>query len=154
MPTNLPPDFFEAEKQYRQASTTQEKIACLEEMLSIVPKHKGTDHLRADLRRRLAKLKTQTPSRKSSSRQVSSFHVDKEGAGQVAVVGTTNVGKSALVAALTNAQPEVAEAPYTTWTASPGMIRLAAARPIRLATSSTGGRSVMHGVSATAMAPP
>jgi ribosome-interacting GTPase 1 len=122
MPTNLPPDYFAVEKEYRQASSPEEKIACLEEMLSIVPKHKGTDHLRADLRRRLAKLKAATQSRKGSSRQTSAYHIDKEGAGQVAVLGLPNVGKSTLVAALTNATPEVAPHPFTTRTPTPGMM--------------------------------
>lgn len=122
MPTNLPPDYFEAEKQYRQATSPQEKIACLEEMLSIVPKHKGTDHLRADLRRRLSKLKTASQTRKSASKQTSAFHFDREGDSQVAIVGLTNVGKSSLVAALTNATPQVAGYPYTTWTPTPGMM--------------------------------
>jgi len=54
MPTNLPPQYFGAEKNYREAKTAPEKIAALEEMLAIMPKHKGTDHLRADLRRRIA----------------------------------------------------------------------------------------------------
>ncbi len=57
MPTNLPPDYFHVEARYREATTVEEKIACLEEMLSIIPKHKGTDRLRGDLRRKLAKLK-------------------------------------------------------------------------------------------------
>jgi len=123
MPTNLPPDYFEAEKQFRQASTTREKIAWLEEMLSIMPKHKGTDHLRADLRRRLARLRAESTTRKSSAGgRASAFHIDKEGAGQVAVVGVTNVGKSSLVAALTNAEPEISPSPYTTWTPTPGMM--------------------------------
>lgn len=121
MPTNLPPDYFAVEKEYRQATSPEAKIACLEEMLSIVPKHKGTDHLRADLRRRLAKLKTSAQSRKGS-RQTSAFHIDKEGAGQVVVLGLPNVGKSALIAALTNATPKVAPQPFTTWTPTPGMM--------------------------------
>ena len=58
MPTNLPPDYFAVEKRYRAAQSPKEKIELIEEMLSIVPKHKGTDHLRADLRRRLSKLKS------------------------------------------------------------------------------------------------
>ena len=49
MPANLPPDYFEADKRFREAKTHREKIACLEEMLTIMPKHKGTDKLRADL---------------------------------------------------------------------------------------------------------
>jgi len=56
MPTNLPPDYFEVEKRYRKASDPAEKAALLEEMYSLVPKHKGTDHLRADLRRQLSRL--------------------------------------------------------------------------------------------------
>jgi len=124
MPTNLPPDYYDVEKQYRAASTPQEKIGYLEEMLSIIPKHKGTDHLRAELRRKLSKLKTSAQSsKKGVSRRESSFRIDREGAGQVVVVGPANVGKSALVVALTNATPEVSEAPYTTWTPTPGMMQ-------------------------------
>jgi len=124
MPTNLPPEYFKVEEQYRAAKTVEAKIAYLEEMLSIVPKHKGTDRLRGDLRRRLSKLKTAPRSKKSAGRRDSAFRVDKEGAGQVVVVGLANVGKSALVAALTNATPEVASHPFTTWTPTPGMMPL------------------------------
>jgi ribosome-interacting GTPase 1 len=122
MPTNLPPEAQEAERRYRAAETTEEKIATLEEFMSLIPKHKGTDHLRADLRRKLSKLKSAAQTKKKSARQVSAYHIDREGAGQVVVVGMTNVGKSALVAALTNATPEVAEAPFTTWGPTPGMM--------------------------------
>jgi ribosome-interacting GTPase 1 len=122
MPTNLPPEYFEADKRYRAASSPAEKIACLEELLGIIPKHKGTDKLRADLRRRLSKLKTASQSKKGVSRRDSAFQIDKEGAGQVAVVGPANVGKSALVATLTNATPEVADFPFTTWKPTPGMM--------------------------------
>lgn len=122
MPTNLPPEYFEVEKRYRAARSTEEKIACLEELFGTIPKHKGTDRLRADLRRKLSKLKAGSETRKGAGRQVSAFHIDREGAGQVVVVGPANVGKSALVAALTNATPEVADYPYTTWTPTPGMM--------------------------------
>jgi len=122
MPTNLPPEYFEIDKELRAAKTVTEKIALLEELISTVPKHKGTDHLRADLRRRLAKLREQSQSRKGVSRRESVFLIDREGAGQVAVVGPPNVGKSALLAALTNAQPEVSPAPFTTWDPTPGMM--------------------------------
>lgn len=122
MPTNLPPEYYDVEEQYRAAQSPAEKIALLEEMHSIVPKHKGTDHLRADLRRRISKLKEAAESRKGGSRHTSPFHIDKEGAGQVAVIGPANVGKSALVAALTNATPEVANYPFTTTRPIPGMM--------------------------------
>lgn len=122
MPTNLPPEYFEAEARYRAAQSAAEKIVLLEELISTIPKHKGTDKLRADLRRRLSKLKSSAQTRKGVSRHESPFHIDKEGAGQVAVVGPPNTGKSALVAALTNATPEVSPAPFTTWTPTPGMM--------------------------------
>ena len=114
MPTNLPPEALEAERRYRAARSHQEKLASLEEYISLIPKHKGTDKLRADLRKRLSKLKSSSKGRKGATR-VSPFHIRKEGAGQVAVVGATNVGKSSLVAALTNATPEVSPSPFSTW---------------------------------------
>lgn len=122
MPINLPPEALEAEKRYRAAKSVSEKIARLEEFIGSIPKHKGTDHLRASLRRKLSKLKTASQTKKSVSRRESAFHIDKEGAGQVAVLGPANVGKSALVAALTNATPEVSEVPFSTWQPTPGMM--------------------------------
>lgn len=122
MPTNLPPEYFDAEKRYRAAQSTAEKIAALEELIGAIPKHKGTDKLRADFRRRLSKLKNAAQSKKGTGRQESAFHIEREGAGQVAVVGPPNTGKSTLVAALTNAGPPVGDYPFTTWTPTPGMM--------------------------------
>jgi ribosome-interacting GTPase 1 len=122
MPTNLPPEYFEADKRYRAAQSTAEKIARLEELMGTIPKHKGTDKLRADLRRRLSKLKDAAQAKKRPGRQESVYHIDKEGAGTAIVVGPPNVGKSALVTALTNATPQVSDAPFTTWEPTPGMM--------------------------------
>lgn len=122
MPTNLPPDYFEVEKRFRQTESPTEKVALLEEMISIVPKHKGTDKLRADLRRQLSRLKEETQARKRHGSFHSVYQIEREGAGQVVVIGATNVGKSSLIAALTNASPEVSPAPYTTWRPTPGMM--------------------------------
>lgn len=122
MPANLPPNYFEAENRYREAKTSKEKIAALEEMLTIMPKHKGTDKLRADLRKRISRLKDASLSKKGTGRRESVYSIDREGAGQVMVLGSANVGKSALVALLTNASPEVADFPNTTWAPTPGMM--------------------------------
>jgi ribosome-interacting GTPase 1 len=121
MPANLPPTYYDAEKRYRDAKTPETKIEHLEEMLTIMPKHKGTDKLRADLRRRISKLRTQSQQKKGVSRRESAYTIEREGAAQIAVVGPPNVGKSSLIAALTNANPEVADFPHSTWKPTPGM---------------------------------
>jgi hypothetical protein len=122
MPTNLPPEYFEVEKRYKAARTNQERIELLEELLGAIPKHKGTDKLRADFRRRLSKLKAEAEVRKGAGRRDTAFNVAREGAGQVVLVGPANVGKSSLLAALTNAAPEIAAYPYTTQFPLPGMM--------------------------------
>jgi len=123
MPTNLPPDYFKIEEEFRRAKSNEEKIALLNEMMSVVPKHKGTDRLRADLRKKLAALKRAPKARKAVARYESPYHIEREGAGQAVLVGMPNTGKSALLRALTNAEPEVAPYPFTTWTPRPGMMK-------------------------------
>ncbi|MHC4574193.1 MAG: TGS domain-containing protein [Planctomycetota bacterium] len=120
MPANLTPEYFKAEQWYRTASTNEEKVLALERMLSVMPKHKGTDHLKADLRRKLSKLK-EAAAQKSKVSVTDIFHVPRTGSGQIALLGTPNCGKSAIVAALTNAKVNVAEFPFATGAPVPGM---------------------------------
>lgn len=121
MPANLPPQYLEAEKRYREAKTPEAKLEALEEMLAVIPKHKGTDKLRADLRRRMSKVKDQSQKRKGGARQKTAYFIEKEGAAQVAIIGPPNAGKSSLVATLTKAKPEVADFPHSTHKPTPGM---------------------------------
>ena len=121
MPANLPPQYFEAEKRFRMAKSPEEKIEALEAMLAIMPRHKGTDKLHADLRRKIAKISEEAEIKYATSRK--SFYIRKEGAGQVALVGLPNVGKSQLLAAVTEASPEIADYPFTTKSPAIGMMK-------------------------------
>jgi hypothetical protein len=122
MPANLTPEYFKAERWYREAATPEEKILAIERMLAVMPKHKGTDHLKADLRRKLSKLKD-TSGKKKGGKQQDIFHIQRSGSGQIALLGTPNCGKSSIVAALTHAKVTVADFPYATAGPVPGMMK-------------------------------
>jgi ribosome-interacting GTPase 1 len=121
MPANLTPQYLEADKRFKTAKTVEEKIAALEEMLAVIPKHKGTERLQGDLKRRLAKLRADAEQARRR-RGGFSLSIDPEGAGQVVLVGPPNAGKSALVASLTKAPTEVGEYPFTTRRPVAGMM--------------------------------
>jgi len=124
MPANLTQQYLKAEQRYKAASTDEERLDALEEMLREIPKHKGTEHLQADLKKRRSKLKAaiEGGSKKGgATKHVDVFHVPRSGAGQIALVGMPNAGKSAIVAALTHAHVHVADYPFTTDKPAPGM---------------------------------
>ncbi len=124
MPANLPPDYHEAEKRYRAAHSVPERVTALQEMLAVMPKHKGTDHLKADLRAKIAKLMDELdhPSASKGGRPYP-FAIRKEGAGQAVLIGPPNSGKSSLLMALTGAKARVGDYPFTTQLPEPGMLR-------------------------------
>lgn len=120
MPANLPPQYYEAQKIFQQAKTSSEKIGALEDMLALMPKHKGTDHLKAELRARIAKL-SQQDAQKGVQGKGSAYRVRKEGSVQIALVGPTNSGKSQLFYRLTGVETKIASYPFVTKTPTPGM---------------------------------
>jgi len=122
MPANLTPEYFKAEQWYREAATNEEKILALERMLAVMPKHKGTDHLKADLRRKLSKLKEASTQKKAGAKHADIFYVQRSGSGQVALIGTPNCGKSSIIAAITNAKVNVADFPFATGAPVPAMV--------------------------------
>ena len=123
MPANLTPQYLEAEERYKKAKDNHERMDALKVMLSTIPKHKGTEKLQADIKRKIAKLRDDMEHGKGQgAKRRDAVHVEREGAGQVAVIGPANVGKSQLVVSLTNATIEVADYPFTTRTFHPGMM--------------------------------
>ena len=123
MPANLPPQYFEVEKKYRAARDLREKLVYLQELLAIIPKHKGTEKLQGDLKRKISKLKDTISSQKKSGGTGGAWYqVEKQGAGQVVLVGLPNSGKSSLLNMLTNAHVDVALYPFTTSLPQVGMM--------------------------------
>ncbi|MEM5811950.1 MAG: GTPase [Candidatus Aenigmatarchaeota archaeon] len=113
MPANLPKEWFVVEKEYLEERNLERKIELLKKLISVTPKHKGTENLLAELRKRLSKLEEQLEkkSRKQIAKQAS---IKKSGDLLVAIIGLTKSGKSYLLNALTNAKAEVSSQPYTT----------------------------------------
>ncbi len=121
LPANLGPQYLAAEERFRQAITDEEKLAALEEMMQTIPKHKGTEKMQGDIKRRMAKIREGMRSGGKGAKRKELFRIDKEGAGQVALVGPPNSGKSSLLKVMTRAEPLVAEYPFTTRVPLPGM---------------------------------
>ena len=123
MPANLSADYLKAEEKYRGATTNEERLVCLEEMFTTLPKHKGTEKMQADIKTRISKLKKEMAGpAKGGAKRADWFHVEKQGAGQVVIFGAPNCGKSALVKELTGLHAEVAPYPFTTTQPAAGMM--------------------------------
>ena len=123
MPTNVSPEYKKAEEAYREAREPKDRLACLKEMLRTIPKHKGTDHLQADIKTRIKQLTEELAGPKKGGRRSGpSYAVRQEGAAQLVLIGPPNAGKSSLHVRLTGSRSEVGPYPYTTHLPIPGML--------------------------------
>jgi uncharacterized protein len=123
MATNLTPQYLEAEEEYKKAQSSEEKLACLKKMFQLVPKHKASEKLQADLKTKMADLKDEIEDAKKHPKKVGvSYKFPKQGAGQYIILGAPNTGKSRLLTRLTRAAPEVAAFPFTTREPHVGMM--------------------------------
>jgi ribosome-interacting GTPase 1 len=123
MPANLTPQYLEAEAKFKQAKAIPEKIKALEVMMAVIPKHKGTERLRGQLKSRMAKLKEELQKRPAVGKAEQAYNIKREGAAQVVLLGLPNSGKSSLFSQITNASSEVADYPFTTQKPIPGMMK-------------------------------
>jgi hypothetical protein len=121
MPANLSPEYIKLDEKLREAREPQEKLALMREMLRAIPKHKGTEKMQADLKRRISKLE-ETAEKQGRRGGRDLFHVTREGIGQILLAGPPNSGKSSLLAWLTHAAPVIAPYPFSTRTPLPGMV--------------------------------
>ena len=123
MPTNVSPEYKKAEEAYRKAREPKDRLACLREMFRTIPKHKGTEHLQADIKTRIKQLTEELAGPKKGGRRSGPSHVVRpEGAAQLAFIGPPNAGKSSLHARLTGSRSDVGPYPYTTHLPIPGML--------------------------------
>jgi ribosome-interacting GTPase 1 len=122
MPANLSPEYKQAEQAYRACREPRERLDLLKEMLRTIPKHKGTEHLQADIKSRIKQLTDELAGPKKAGARGAAFAVRREGAAQVCLVGPPNAGKSSLHAVLTGSHTEVGPFPYTTQAPVPGML--------------------------------
>jgi ribosome-interacting GTPase 1 len=117
MPANLPPQYYELEREFKKETDPNEKLRLAKELLAMMPKHKGTDKLQADLKAKISKLKKQMDGggKKHGARHVDLHtHIPKEGAAQIIMIGAPNSGKSTILDTLTNSKPLIGDYPYTT----------------------------------------
>mgnify|MGYP000069243853 CR=1 FL=1 len=124
MPANLTAEAKSKWNKVVLARSPEEKLKALQEFLSSIPKHKGNEKLRAQIKRKISLLKVELEERKQSRKGAKPYYlIEKEGAAaQIVILGLTNVGKSSLLSSLTNANPEVNSRPYTTIEPIPGVM--------------------------------
>ena len=125
MPANLTPEYKSAEAAYKTAADPRDRLTCLKDMLRTIPKHKGTEHLRADIKTRIKDLTEELAStKKSGARGGPPTVIRPEGAAQVALIGPPNTGKSSLHVHLTGSHAEIGPYPFATQYPMPGMLQV------------------------------
>lgn len=123
MAANLTPQYLDAEAEYKKAQTAEERLECLRRMWSLLPKHKASEKLQAELKTKISEIRAEVEKERQHPKKTGvSYKIPRQGAGQVLLLGGPNAGKSRILSRLTRATPEVAPYPFTTREPAAGMM--------------------------------
>jgi len=122
MPANLGPEYYGAEKEFQESKSKDEKLRALAKMLSLIPKHKASQTVIGEIRRKMSIIKKDMALDSKKKKSFAKKGFKKEGAAQVCLVGPANAGKSFILNKLCHTHTKSTDLPFETTEPEIGML--------------------------------